>query len=101
MSKRQYPLMSWGIPVHIVSGQNPTKPEMTRLYAEIVPASGGFFRRLLPWVGNWWFEVHETNGTSWEYQPYGSGGAYTLRGCVSKAIEAVEEATTHLSDEEV
>jgi hypothetical protein len=68
------------------------------LFAEVVPAGSRWF----PWPGRtsrWWFEVHAQHapdehgvtGTTYAYTEGGSGGAFTLRGCVSKAMEAVDK----------
>ena len=86
----------------LVVAQYPA-PDGTIFYAEVVPAGWGrWWRQFLPSVGRWWFEVHEvspapvdkhgTRGITHAYEGYGSGGAFTLNSCVSKAQQAVEEA---------
>lgn len=72
-------------------------------WAEITPSGGKWYRQFLPSVKRWWFEVNETEvnpsdelgiGTiTHAYEPYGSGGAWTLRGCMIKAQLALEKAT--------
>lgn len=69
---------------------SPTPYKDGYMFAEITPSGAKGFRRLLPRVGSWWFEVH-TDKETWAYEPGGSGGAYTLRECVFKAMEAVQE----------
>lgn len=72
------------------------------LYANIEPSGGGWYRQFLPNVKRWWFEIHEqmqepdelgVDITSHAYEKYGSGGAWTLRGCMIKAQLALEKAT--------
>lgn len=61
------------------------------IFAEVVPSGYiKWWRRWLPWVGNWWFEIHTTDATL-AYQTGGSGGAYTLSGCIRKAMVAIDE----------
>lgn len=72
----------------------------TTVYAVVEPAGS----RWLPWPGRtsrWWYEVHGVDaaggGTTYAYtyaHGTGSGGAYTLRGCVRKALAAVDEVAT-------
>ncbi len=60
-------------------------------FAEVVPSGEiHWWRRFLPWVGNWWYEV-QSDKLSYAYEEGGSGGAYTLRACIRKADEAVEK----------
>jgi len=65
-------------------------------FAEVVPAGS----RWLPWPGRtsrWWFEVHAKHAadehgvdtTTYAYLNGGSGGGFTFRSCVSKAMDAV------------
>lgn len=62
------------------------------IYAEVVPSGyGSWWRRFLPWVGNWWFEVHLASGATLAYTKGGSGGGYTLSGCIRKAMEAIDK----------
>lgn len=77
------PVFWWGIKVH------PTPYKKGVMYAEVIPSGASWYRQFLPWVGRWWFEVH-TNTETWAYEKGGSGGSYTLRGCMRKAMEAVE-----------
>lgn len=61
------------------------------IYAEIVPAGQPWYRRLLPGVGNWWFEITSLEeGEIPTHHWTLDGGAYTFRGAVAKAIDAVE-----------
>lgn len=79
------PIYSWGVVV------SPTPYKDGVMWAEVVPS--GYIRwprRLLPHVGNWWYEIH-TDQETWAYEEGGSGGAYTFSGCVRKAMQAVEE----------
>lgn len=63
------------------------------IFAEVTPSGYiHWWRRLLPWVGNWWFEVQLMDGGTLAYEKGGSGGAYTFSGCVRKAMDAVQEA---------
>lgn len=74
------------------------------LYAEIEPSAGRWYRQFLPSVKRWWFEISEIEVTPTDelgigvithaYGKHGSGGAWTLRGCIIKArlaMEAVED----------
>lgn len=71
-------------------------------YAEIEPSGGRWYRQVLPNVKRWWFEVNEIEKeptdelgigvVSHAYTDYGSGGAWTLRGCIIKARRAIEKA---------
>lgn len=73
---------------------------VNNLYAEIEPSGGRWYRQFLPWVKRWWFEVHELEQVptdelgigviSHAYVKGGSGGAWTLRGCIVKARLAIE-----------
>jgi len=56
------------------------------IYAEIVPAGQPWYRRLLPHVGNWWFEISSQEGHHIELD----GGAYTLSGAIRKAMNMIE-----------
>lgn len=58
------------------------------IYADITPAFQPWYRRLLPWVGNWWFEIESDEGHHIEQD----GGAYTFSGAVRRALIAIEEA---------
>lgn len=70
---------------------SPTPYKDGFIWAEIVPSGyAKWYRRFLPWVGNWWYEIH-TDTKTFGYKRGGSGGAYTLFNCVNKAMEAVEE----------
>lgn len=84
MSNQPY---GWGL---IVSPTPYKKIEV--VYAELSPSAVGkkWWRRLLPSVGNWWFEVHSTDG--YHHYKY-DGGAYTLRGAIFKAMQAVDEVS--------
>lgn len=75
------------------------------LYAEIEPSAGRWYRQFLPNVKRWWFEIVEIEVkptdelgigyVSHAYENGGSGGAWTLRGCIKKsrlAIEKISEA---------
>ncbi len=73
-------------------------------YAEIEPSYGAWYKQFLPSVQRWWFEVHEQQAkfdknspdqgaVTHAYTDYGSGGAWTFRGCVIKARRAVEIAS--------
>lgn len=76
----------------IVSPRMYGRDEM--IFAEVVPSGyGKWWRRWLPWVGNWWFEIHSTEATL-AYEKGGSGGAYTLSGCIRKAMVAVDKFET-------
>lgn len=78
-------------------------------YAEIVPNSGKWYRQFLPSVKRWWFEIHEVEAVptddmgigriTHEYEPYGSGGAWTFRGAVIKARRAIEIAVEKADDQ--
>jgi len=82
MSKTIY---SWGIVV------SPTPYKKGVMWAEVLPSGyGKWYRRFLPNVGNWWYEIH-TDIKTFGYEDGGSGGAYTFSGCVRKAMEAVEK----------
>ena len=70
------------------------------IYAEVTPAGS----RWLPWPGRtsrWWFEVHSKHApdehgvdtSTWAYIEGGSGGGFTLRSCIAKATEAVQNFT--------
>lgn len=71
-------------------------------WAEITPSGGRWYRQFLPSVRRWWFEINETEAKPSDvmktgqithaYTNYGSGGAYTLRGCIIKAQKAIEKA---------
>lgn len=75
----------FGIAVHVEERNGEV------FYAEVVPSGYiKWWRRFLPWVGNWWFEVH-SDRDSYALEPGGSGGAYTLSGCVRKASTAVQK----------
>lgn len=76
------------------------------LFAEIVPAGS----RWLPLRGRtsrWWYEVHAQHGpdehgvtgTTYAYVEGGSGGAFTLRGCIAKAMEAVDKFVWEKDDD--
>lgn len=79
------PIYAWGLVV------SPTPYKKGVMYAEVVPSGyGKWWRRMWPGVGNWWFEVH-TDTATWAYEKGGSGGAYTLSGCIRKAMDAVDE----------
>ncbi len=54
-------------------------------FAEVTPAG-----HILPYVSRWWFEVQSDKFT-YAYEPGGSGGAFTLAGCISKADDAVQK----------
>lgn len=72
----------------------PTPYKKGVMYAEVVPAAyGRWYRQFLPWVGRWWYEVH-TDTETWAYAEDGSDGAYTLSGCIRKAMQAVDELST-------
>lgn len=78
-------IFCWGL---IVS---PTPYKKGVMYAEVMPAGyGKWYRQFLPWVGRWWFEVN-TDTETFAYEKGGSGGAYTLSGCVRQAMDAVDE----------
>lgn len=89
------PVVSFGL---VVSPMPRIKKNDRLLYAEVVPAGS----RWLPWPGRtsrWWFEVHAQHapsehgvtGTTYAYVEGGSGGAFTLRGCIAKAMDAVDK----------
>ena len=74
-----------------------------KFYAEIEHAGS----RWLPWRGRtsrWWFEVcavddaPETPYTTYAYVEGGSGGAYTLKKCISRADAALWTFTTKEND---
>lgn len=73
-----------GVRVHVMPYKNGI------IYAEIVPALQPWYRRLLPSVRNWWFEILVDGGTEdGHYYEY-DGGAWTFQGAVRKASKAVE-----------
>lgn len=71
-----------------------------RYYAEIEPSAGAWYRQWLPWVRRWWYEIVQIEQepsnergaryVSHAYTPNGSGGAWTLRGCLIKARRSIE-----------
>ena len=86
------PIHSFGIVV------NPVPYKKGTIWAEVVPSGyGKWYRRILPSVGNWWYEVH-TDTETLAYEENGSGGAYTFSGCVRKAMDAVEELKSKESE---
>jgi hypothetical protein len=63
------------------------------LWAEVEPTPKRNWRPLPGRMSRWWFEVHsdhpdEECGTTWAYTKGGSGGAFTFRQCVDKAMTA-------------
>lgn len=70
-------------------------------FAEITPSYVKPLKQILPSVGRWWFEIHYVEKEDTDmlgfgqvtcaYEPGGSGGSYTFRGCVLKAQEAIYE----------
>lgn len=66
------------------------------LFAEVEPSAVGWLRSWHPATRRWWYEVHRVGaageGITHAYEPGGSGGAYTFRACVAKAMDAVNEA---------
>jgi hypothetical protein len=89
----------------LISGRRPSRGHV--LYAEITPASPllywvGFtrrgWRRFVPFANGrswlephirWWYEIHSTY-LSYPYEDGGSGGAFSLAGCLNKAEDALE-----------
>lgn len=77
-----------------------------QLYAEIEPSAGRWYRQLLPNVKRWWYEISEIEVTPSDelgigvithaYSKYGSGGSYTMRGCMIKARLAMEKIEAEL-----
>lgn len=76
-----------------------TLPDGRCFYAEVEPAPLRYWR---PWPNRtslWWFEVHSTEPdsdypTTYAYEEGGSGGGLTLRACVRRAADAVEQFAT-------
>ena len=61
--------------------------------AEIEPSGSAW----LPWPGRmsrWWYEITavDIEGTNWTwaYEPGGSGGGFTLRACLRRAMRAID-----------
>lgn len=73
---------------------SPTPYLSGTVYAELMPAGQPWYRRLLPWVGNWWYEIHSQRGHHYRFD----GGAYTLRGAIFRAMEAVQQAEDEVTD---
>lgn len=60
------------------------------IYADITPSSQPWYRRVLPGVQFWWFEILVDGGTEdGHYYEY-DGGAWTFQGAVRKASKAIE-----------
>lgn len=70
------------------------------IFAEVVPSGARWPRTLLPSVRRWWWEVHRVaedgGGVTHAYEEGGSGGAYTLRGAIGQAIDAVNDRSGFL-----
>jgi hypothetical protein len=100
MSNIDKDIKSYGFVVGGEYNYDPKAPSY--FWAEITPSGGKWYRQFLPNVRRWWFEVHETEDIPTDemgigqithaYEKYGSGGAYTLRSCIIKAMRACEIA---------
>lgn len=98
MSNLDKDIKAYGI---VVGGDYNYKKNNSYFWAEVSPSYGAWYRQFLPNVKRWWFEVNEVESEPTDelglgrnthaYSPNGSGGAWTLRGCIIKAQRAIEK----------